>query len=173
MSIIETTTRISRKWLERKTKYELADIIIGNLDRIEIFADGCKYESELARLTTELAARTAERDAARQTILDHENRESSVCPEDVGFVEYIRALEAERDGLAALLDFVIPEGFDNDIVDMRRAHGVLAAVKARVKAEGRAEGLRRIIADMEEKGAQMITIAALRRIATEDSNATV
>ena len=62
MSITETTTRISRKWLERKTKYELAGIIIGNLDHIEIFADGNRYESEVTRLTAELAARTTERD---------------------------------------------------------------------------------------------------------------
>lgn len=39
MSIIEVTTRISHKWLERKHKHELASIIMANLDRINLFAD--------------------------------------------------------------------------------------------------------------------------------------
>lgn len=39
MSIIETTTRISRKWLERKPKHELASIIMANIDKIDLFAE--------------------------------------------------------------------------------------------------------------------------------------
>jgi DNA repair exonuclease SbcCD ATPase subunit len=34
-----------------------------------------------------------ERDEARADLMRHENDEASVCPEDVGFVEYIKALK--------------------------------------------------------------------------------
>ena len=39
MSIMEVTTKISRKWLERKSKCELASIIMNNLDKINLFAE--------------------------------------------------------------------------------------------------------------------------------------
>ena len=154
------------------------------------WADQCNLNIQnrlrIEKLEAELAARTEERDAARQTILDHENRESSVCPEDVGFVEYIRALEAERDGLAAALASIIairdealatsedPDadirfGYDGDKIGYLRwgykfelrdvfvalfdPAAILAGVKARAKAEGRAEAektiayLRKLLAD--------------------------
>jgi hypothetical protein len=36
---MEITTRVDRSWLLRKTKHELVQIILGNLDRIDLFAD--------------------------------------------------------------------------------------------------------------------------------------
>lgn len=39
MSVFVSTTRISRKWLERKPKHELASIIMANIDKIDLFAD--------------------------------------------------------------------------------------------------------------------------------------
>lgn len=57
MSVYTVTTRISRKWLERKTKSELASIILNNIDRIDLFAE----KSELIRdVVAETANRCAE-----------------------------------------------------------------------------------------------------------------
>src|SRR5512146_1493305 len=46
MSITETTTRISHQWLERKSKAELAAIIMANLDQIDLFASGRESQAE-------------------------------------------------------------------------------------------------------------------------------
>jgi hypothetical protein len=96
--------------------------------RDEIMAE----RAEKARLTGELAScqglldtskaeleeRTAERDAAlsgvtalqrhldglQKLVLAHENAEASVCPEDVGIVEYAKALRKERDAALTLAE---------------------------------------------------------------------
>jgi hypothetical protein len=39
MSILSITTTISHKWLERKSKRELASIIMANIDRVSLFAE--------------------------------------------------------------------------------------------------------------------------------------
>lgn len=51
MAIIQTTTRISREWLERKPKHELASVIMANLDRIDLFAqsDPCGQIGDIIR----------------------------------------------------------------------------------------------------------------------------
>lgn len=60
MSIYTVTTRISRRWLERKTKSELASIIMANIDSIELFKDECwqskEAVSELVRQMRERAS---------------------------------------------------------------------------------------------------------------------
>lgn len=57
--ILTVTTRISRKWLERKSKAELASIILANIDKIDLFADEstlkCEIERETARRCAEIA----------------------------------------------------------------------------------------------------------------------
>jgi hypothetical protein len=50
MSIFEITTRVSHKWLERKTKHELASIIMNNIDRIDLFAADRRSESARVRI---------------------------------------------------------------------------------------------------------------------------
>jgi len=45
MSTMEITTRINRKWLERKPKHELASIIMSNLGRINLFAEHGEVQS--------------------------------------------------------------------------------------------------------------------------------
>lgn len=44
MSILEVTSRITPKWLERKSKAELVSIIWKNLDRIDLFATASPLE---------------------------------------------------------------------------------------------------------------------------------
>jgi hypothetical protein len=39
MSIVEVTTRISKRWLMRKSKDELASIIMANIDHIDLFSE--------------------------------------------------------------------------------------------------------------------------------------
>ena len=58
MSTMNITTRISHRWLERKTKHELASIIMNNIDRISLFAEpdkGVRSRSD-APLTTNITA---------------------------------------------------------------------------------------------------------------------
>ena len=54
MSITATTTRISHRWLKRKTKRELASIIMANIYHIAIFAG--QNHAECERLRGELQA---------------------------------------------------------------------------------------------------------------------
>jgi hypothetical protein len=51
MSVMQCTSRIDHRWLLRKSKDELARIILANVDRIDIFAE-CAAEShrDTARL---------------------------------------------------------------------------------------------------------------------------
>ena len=51
MSVFEVTTRISPKWLERKTKHELASIIFANIDRIDLFASASNSECDQSVLS--------------------------------------------------------------------------------------------------------------------------
>lgn len=50
MSVFECTSRISQRWLERKTKADLARIIMANLDKIDLFADESKQEIRRLRI---------------------------------------------------------------------------------------------------------------------------
>lgn len=62
MSIIQTTTRISREWLERKPKQELASIIMANLDKIDLFAmaDPCGQIGGIVRAAHAQGAKEAD-----------------------------------------------------------------------------------------------------------------
>lgn len=40
MSVMKVTTRITHRYLMRKSKYELAFIIMANIDKIDLFAEG-------------------------------------------------------------------------------------------------------------------------------------
>ena len=110
----------------------------------DLLAVTLDFKARLAARTAERdAARTAERDVARRACetLIHEHSERQKERDAAKAKLHCEAMAhmvtmQERDDLAALLDFVIPEGFDNDIVDMRRAHDVLSDLKARAKAEG-------------------------------------
>jgi hypothetical protein len=54
MSVMEVTTKIDRRYLERKTKAELAGIILNNIDRIDLFGEP---EPEGVRFAVLMAAR--------------------------------------------------------------------------------------------------------------------
>lgn len=58
MSVITVTTTITRKWLERKSKFELASIILANvhLGKIDMFA-----EDQSAAILRELVRQMRER----------------------------------------------------------------------------------------------------------------
>jgi len=138
--------------------------------------------AEVARLTGELAScqglldtskaeleeRTAERDAAlsgvtalqrhldglQKLVLAHENAEASVCPEDVGIVEYAKALRKERD--AAL---TLAEPLDRLYEWAKRT--IRADIQSPMEIMGEYESLR------EERDGMLAQIRALNRAATE------
>ena len=59
MSVFEVTTRISHKWLERKSKHELVSIILANIDQINLFANAridFPGETVLSEAATEMYA---------------------------------------------------------------------------------------------------------------------
>ena len=142
-----------------------------------------ELKAEIARLTADLQARTDDNAALSQgleaALVSHRRMDERLAA----------ALETLPDIVNRYTDAAIAmecadqptrkfkERADKEWAAIEnlweRSADILASVKARAKAEGRAEGLRRLIADMEEKGAQMITIAALRRIAKEEPSATV
>jgi hypothetical protein len=143
--------------------------------------DAIALRAEVVRLTAELAAVSEERAQARHAF------SAAVLGKAAAEHALARVCE-ERDGLAAALEKAPTlaveaivdycrvanrrcgiELQDAVVLQMQQALSDPAAILARIKAEG----LRRIIADMENKGAQMITIATLRRIAKEESSATV
>ena len=55
MSVFEITTRIRPKWLERKTKHELASIIFANIDRVDLFANAAYLECDESVLSAAAA----------------------------------------------------------------------------------------------------------------------
>ena len=55
----------------------------------------------IAYLVAEVQSLRAERDRLNKELLAWEDREAAVCPEDVGFEEVIKALEAELDTIKA------------------------------------------------------------------------
>ena len=85
MSTFEVTTRISHKWLERKSKRELASIIMANLDRIDLFADQSPtIESYFAR-QIEWSRRTFGEGKRTNGILQHIGKEVvevAITPDD-------------------------------------------------------------------------------------------
>jgi predicted nucleic acid-binding Zn-ribbon protein len=62
-----------------------------------------QQEQPVPYLVAEVQSLRAERDRLNKALLAWEDREAAVCPEDVGFEEVIKALEAERDTLREAL----------------------------------------------------------------------
>jgi len=56
-----------------------------------------QFNADVCRLADDRERLLAENAAFRQREMDHENAEASVCPEDVGFVEYIGSLKSALD----------------------------------------------------------------------------
>lgn len=88
---------------------------LGNLLAV-IHRDGGQYQArhgaeravqEAMRISSERIGAEAERDAARKELAEWEEQEASVCPEDVGFVEYIKHLTGNLDALRQELDGVL------------------------------------------------------------------
>ena len=61
--------------------------------------DGRHVSEHVAEVVAHVAAMQAELGAAKRWQLDVEEREAAVCPEDVGFDEYIRSLHGRVDQL--------------------------------------------------------------------------
>lgn len=86
MSTTTTTTRISRKWLERKSKHELAGIIMNNLDKIDLFADSGSMEWNYKQALSDIEAMKTDMAAARK----HCERAQKMT--EVPAAEYVPAL---------------------------------------------------------------------------------
>ena len=152
----------------------------------------------VAFLADEITRRTAERDAAlsgvtalqrhldglQKLVLAHENAEASVCPEDVGIVEYVKALRKEWDGLAAALESAISDahaiarhiqngsspwdriGLLVTSYSIDKLVALLAARDARAKAEGLREAATYIASEFPLND---VAYHALRRMAEGDA----
>ena len=98
MGITTTTTRISSKWLERKSKHELAGIIMNNLDKIDLFAD----ELQPTQWAYDRACEAIEKHRKRAeqlqaTIMDCENALLAALGSSASYDEFGNSIQSPED----------------------------------------------------------------------------
>jgi len=87
-----------------------ARAIIATLESLEAELSAARGEIEHKRESISMLVLDAKRledenERLKSERLDFENREGAICPEDVGFEEYIRVLEKRVEDLEDKLDF--------------------------------------------------------------------
>jgi DNA repair exonuclease SbcCD ATPase subunit len=96
----------SANWIaELDAALDFDSDVEGLLEQLQANAQFIAHAREdIPYLVAEVQSLRAERDRLNKALLAWEDREAAVCPEDVGFEEVIKALEAERDTLLEALE---------------------------------------------------------------------